>query len=182
MANINIAQPANQKSGFTIIELLIVVVVIAILATITIVSYNGIQTRAQNAARYQESKSWLKNFELYKVTNSSYPAVANGEYCLGSGFPIGVGGVANCHDWNYAGGTVTPQSTNTALMTELTKVGSLPSAMRTPVDSAIGPYVIYQTTNIQIFNVFREPFDCPSDMIDTWSGGIMQICQFTITR
>lgn len=38
----------NQKNnGFTIVELLIVVVVIAILAAITMVAYNGIQTKAK---------------------------------------------------------------------------------------------------------------------------------------
>ncbi len=40
-------QWAKQKSGFTIVELLIVIVVIAILAAITIVSYNGISERAK---------------------------------------------------------------------------------------------------------------------------------------
>jgi prepilin-type N-terminal cleavage/methylation domain-containing protein len=40
----------TNRSGFTIVELLIVVVVIAILAAITIVSYNGIQQRAKLAA------------------------------------------------------------------------------------------------------------------------------------
>jgi prepilin-type N-terminal cleavage/methylation domain-containing protein len=41
--------PSSTQKGFTIVELLIVVVVIAILAAITIVSYNGIQARAQQA-------------------------------------------------------------------------------------------------------------------------------------
>ena len=41
---------ARMKSGFTIVELLIVVVVIAILATITIVAYNGIQNQAKDSA------------------------------------------------------------------------------------------------------------------------------------
>jgi prepilin-type N-terminal cleavage/methylation domain-containing protein len=39
----------KQSSGFTIVELLIVIVVIGILAAITIVAYNGIQARANDA-------------------------------------------------------------------------------------------------------------------------------------
>ena len=39
----------QRTAGFTIVELLIVIVVIAILAAITIVAYNGIQQRSQTA-------------------------------------------------------------------------------------------------------------------------------------
>ena len=39
-----------KQKGFTIVELLIVIVVIAILAAITIVAFNGIQQRAKNSA------------------------------------------------------------------------------------------------------------------------------------
>ncbi|MFZ1242596.1 MAG: prepilin-type N-terminal cleavage/methylation domain-containing protein [Candidatus Saccharimonas sp.] len=38
----------TNKRGFTIVELLIVIVVIAILAAISIVNYNGIQQRVKN--------------------------------------------------------------------------------------------------------------------------------------
>lgn len=38
----------KSKSGFTIVELLIVIVVIGTLAAISIVAYNGIQDRARN--------------------------------------------------------------------------------------------------------------------------------------
>lgn len=41
----------KQKTGFTIVELLIVIVVIAILAAITAVSYNGITVSANDALR-----------------------------------------------------------------------------------------------------------------------------------
>jgi len=41
--------PTKQQTGFTIVELLIVIVVIGILAAITIVAYNGVQSRAYDA-------------------------------------------------------------------------------------------------------------------------------------
>lgn len=46
----NLGMGTQKQKGFTIVELLIVVVVIAILAAITIVAYNGIQNRAKESA------------------------------------------------------------------------------------------------------------------------------------
>jgi len=53
--------------GFTIVELLIVVVVIAILAAITIVSYNGITKQANEASRDSTIAQWKKQASLYKI-------------------------------------------------------------------------------------------------------------------
>lgn len=63
-----------MRRGFTIVELLIVVVVIAILATITIVAYNGIQQRAKSSAVAAAVASAGKKVSLYAVDNAdSYP-------------------------------------------------------------------------------------------------------------
>lgn len=59
--------------GFTIVELLIVVVVIAILAAITVVSYNGITARSTNAALKTDLSTASKKIEQYQIENSQYP-------------------------------------------------------------------------------------------------------------
>ena len=65
---------AKQKqSGFTIVELLIVIVVIAILAAITIVAYNGIQRRARDSKRLADSANILKSLEAYHAIYDTYP-------------------------------------------------------------------------------------------------------------
>ena len=53
--------------GFTIVELLIVVVVIAILAAIVIVSYNGITSQAKESVRKADISTWKKKSEIYKI-------------------------------------------------------------------------------------------------------------------
>ena len=65
---------AQKQTGFTIVELLIVVVVIAILAAITIVAYNGIRQRAEESALKTTAAQMYKKVETYRVQNSAYPA------------------------------------------------------------------------------------------------------------
>ena len=60
-------------SGFTIVELLIVIVVIAILAAISIVAYNGIQQRARDTERMVELTSLQKALEIYHAEKGGYP-------------------------------------------------------------------------------------------------------------
>ena len=57
-----------KRQGFTIVELLIVIVVIAILAAISIVAYNGIQERAKASAVADGIKKIDKAFQLYDLT------------------------------------------------------------------------------------------------------------------
>lgn len=64
----------KKQTGFTIVELLIVIVIIGILAAITIVAYNGIQGRARDTQRAQDMQTIVKALEIYKATNGAYPA------------------------------------------------------------------------------------------------------------
>ena len=66
----------NNQKGFTIVELLIVIVVIAILAAITIVAYNGIQNRGKTAAGQSLANSIVKKAEAYNTIKSAYPTMS----------------------------------------------------------------------------------------------------------
>lgn len=64
----------GYKKGFTIVELLIVIVVIAILAAITIVAYNGITARANTSADVAGLNQINQKIQAYIVDNSAPPA------------------------------------------------------------------------------------------------------------
>lgn len=63
-----------QSKGFTIVELLIVIVVIGILAAITIVSYNGLQNRARVAAATSDLSSAARIMAIHDAQNGRYPS------------------------------------------------------------------------------------------------------------
>ena len=69
-----------KRKGFTIVELLIVIVVIAILAAITIVAYNGIQQRGRDVQRKSDIATIQKALEMYHIDNGGYPNCAGGTY------------------------------------------------------------------------------------------------------
>lgn len=64
----------KTTSGFTIVELLIVIVVIGILAAITIVAYNGIQERAQSVSIVSRAEAYLKGLKVWEADTGSMPA------------------------------------------------------------------------------------------------------------
>lgn len=59
--------------GFTIVELLVVITVIAILSTVSVVSYRGVQKRAQQAAADTQVSQAEKRLAVFFVENGSYP-------------------------------------------------------------------------------------------------------------
>ena len=74
----------SLNRGFTIVELLIVIVVIAILAAISIVAYNGIQQRARDGERSSEMQTIEKALAMYFIDNGGYPTCSNTTYVPGT--------------------------------------------------------------------------------------------------
>ncbi len=89
----------RKTTGFTIVELLIVVVVIGILAAIVTVAYTGISSRAKVARAYSDMEQVNKQIQIYQVTNGQYPVTS----------PTMGGGATPLVDANcpYTGATVT---------------------------------------------------------------------------
>lgn len=84
-----IATANDQRRGFTIVELLIVIVVIGILAAITVVAYRGIQQRATTASYTSAVDQWEKIVRMEKTLQGDDFA-NTGVTCLGrdiSDFP-----------------------------------------------------------------------------------------------
>ncbi len=105
MSFTNIKLNGQAQRGFTIVELLIVVVVIAILAAITIVSYNGITSRANQSAAKASASTVAKKAELFAADSgvNRYPvAIADTP-----AFP----GTDQSKTWYYSGVTATYSTT-----------------------------------------------------------------------
>ena len=65
----------HKHNGFTLVELLVVVVAISILATMSIVSYNVVQKDTRDSARSSKTTVISEALEKYYRTNKEYPAV-----------------------------------------------------------------------------------------------------------
>lgn len=63
----------KMQSGFTIIELLIVIAVIAVLALLTINNYVGVQAKGRDATRLSDINNIKDKLEEYYNDNNGYP-------------------------------------------------------------------------------------------------------------
>ena len=143
-----------SKKAFTVVELLIVVIVIAILATVTIVAYNGVQKKSQTAlyadaaAKIQDNLQLLdskgKSAEVFNSTG----LVPDGAYvftaCIGapSDFPAVNGFEAGeCFRQTNYDGSVSRYYASNVLDQRLTaagfpKIGQMPHVQAAaPVDA-----------------------------------------------
>lgn len=63
----------KHRSGFTIVEIIVVIAVIGILMTIGVVSYSGMQTRARDTDRVADIDSMAAALESYYERLGKYP-------------------------------------------------------------------------------------------------------------
>ena len=69
----DIKTKTQSERGFTIVELLIVIVVIGILAAITIVSFNGVTAKANTTSAQAAASAFVKKAEAFNAETTAYP-------------------------------------------------------------------------------------------------------------
>ncbi len=90
--NLGSIRTTTHSRGFTIVELLIVIVVIGILAALVLNSFSGAQRNARNAQTAHAIEAYKKGLLAYAVINGAYPSdvyPSFGLFCLGQGYPGG---------------------------------------------------------------------------------------------
>lgn len=108
----------KRAYGFTIVELLIVIVVVAILASLSYVGYTSIQTRARDAQRRSDIAQIANALRLHKVEYGDMVLRGTSSGGSGNGW-IGF-------DYDYSAG---PQ---VSMMTHLVNLGLLQTELRDP--------------------------------------------------
>jgi len=180
---------STGRNGFTIVELLIVIVVIGILTAIVVTSYNGIQRQAWNVNRLAELKHWEELFDIYYGRNGEYPAhpesASENFYCLGRNFPSNA-----C--WNPYGGLVKGLAqpvkyADDGILTALETVDTLPKGPRWGIGGGpgremgdgVGPIVEYR--NGKAYSIWNFYYgECPKGTKEVWTDINSSRCEIKL--
>jgi len=134
--------PYANKPAFTIVELLIVIVVIGILATISIIAYNGITQKAKNTAIINAASQSLRMIEAYIAVKGAYPSKGSACITVDSG----------CQTDLTSDSTV---SSSPTFNTNMATVGILPRGV--PVQDARWYGVTYSYSDGTTFDGISQP-------------------------
>lgn len=157
----------KKQSGFTIVELLIVIVVIAILATITIVAFSGIQERARQAKVKQDIAAIHKAVKLAHESTGKSILELSGNLSYGTG-----GSAAACSNVHPTGTDMAALDKNDGCWRSYNKILSTisdasGSDIRNIIDPWGRPYIIME---------WEMPNNCRTDQVgamtnpyDRWS-------------
>jgi len=165
----------RRSHGFTIIEMVIVIVVIGTLTTIAVTLFTHTTTSARDKARENDTRAWASTFELYRSRYNTYPALPTADGAAGAQYLcLGPFSSTNNKCVQYTGtssqyidATAAPTA---ALLSAVPKIGSTPSDSGPAVKNKIAGLIAWltQSTNgttgaITITANFIDFFelDCP---------------------
>lgn len=140
------ARQRTSRHGFTIVELLIVIVIIAILAAITIVAFRGVQSRARDSSRTSAVRQIQKSLELYRQQYGRYPAHVGAGTNVPGGF-VGVWGTS----YSYS------VATDDSWLRNLTNEGTVKTAPLDPTNDNTH-YFAYWSSGLTGLGKCTEPF------------------------
>jgi len=80
----------NQNIAFTLVELIVVITILSILATIGFMSLLGYQKSARESIRLSDIKLIEKQLSLYEIKNSALPIPDNYITITASGTSLGL--------------------------------------------------------------------------------------------
>jgi prepilin-type N-terminal cleavage/methylation domain-containing protein len=159
--------------GFTVIELLIVIVVIGTIVAIGLIAWSGLLITSRDKARETDTIAWASSFDLYKGRYVVYPAMPTADGALGS-VTLCLGAFTSTSSKCGQYGSATPTkfiaaAGSASLLTEMAKVGNVPSNSGAAINSAlIGPLAYLTqstaagtvTVTGQFINFFEK--SCPT--------------------
>ena len=91
MKNPPLRPPRPRRAGFTLVEIMIVVVIIGLLAAMAIPAFRRVRESAQNARFVSDLRTFSQAFETYSLRNGAWPPNASTWEVSLAGFILGVG-------------------------------------------------------------------------------------------
>ena len=176
----------DRNRGFTIVELLIVIVVIGVLAAISLVSYSGIKQRTENSIIVQSASTFRKVVQITSLSDISLPAGTIGRFCLSDqSAETNTDGTPKCGEYSSSGPKAKGALYNETLINKFKNSvgGSLPKLIK---NDAYGPYTLYFGPTLEYASLsggepgWRDETGAPvKAIIHYWLTGENQSCSLS---